>query len=107
MRRNTREVKAALELRPAVSPVQVLVVGNSLLDNGVLFDEASRSLRPDINAARLMVPDTNYYDWYLWTAAAVCRWLASRRRSSPALAATTRGVADSRFVLSLPHVPGP
>ena len=64
MRRNTREVKAALELRPAVSPVQVLVVGNSLLDNGVLFDEASRSLRPDINAARLMVPDTNYYDWY-------------------------------------------
>jgi hypothetical protein len=64
MRRNTREVAAALDLRPTVIPKQVLVVGNSLLDNGVLFDEVSRSLRPDIEASRLMVPDTNYYDWY-------------------------------------------
>ncbi len=64
MRINAREVKAAIALRPTVSPRHVLVVGNSLLDNGVLFDEASRSLRPDIEAARLMVPDTSYYDWY-------------------------------------------
>ena len=64
MRRNAREVKAALALRPSVSPKQVLVVGNSLLDNGVLFDEASRSLRPDIEATRLMVPATTYMDWY-------------------------------------------
>jgi hypothetical protein len=64
MRQNAREVKAALALRPTVSPKKVLIVGNSLLDNSVLFDEVSRSLRPDFEAARLMVPDTNYYDWY-------------------------------------------
>ena len=64
MRFHATEVHAAIELRPTVSPRQVLVCGNSLLDNGVLFDEAARSLRPQIDAERLMVPDTNYYDWY-------------------------------------------
>ena len=65
MRRNIAEVSAALRVRKQADGLKrVIVVGNSLLDNGVRFDDAARSLRPEIDAARVMVPDTNYYDWY-------------------------------------------
>ncbi len=100
MRVHAREVHAAIELRPTVSPQQVLVVGNSLLDNGVLFDEAARSLRPQIEAVRLFVPDTNYYDWYFGLRRLLAEGAAQCCRSRT-LSAATRGVADSRFVFSL------
>jgi hypothetical protein len=64
MRRYVTEVKAAAETRQTGAAKQVIIAGNSLLDKGVLFEEASRSLQPQIDAVRVMVPDTNYYDWY-------------------------------------------
>ena len=48
-RRNTLEVKDILDGRSLNnSAKQVIVVGNSLLDAGIQFDEVRRSLRPGI-----------------------------------------------------------
>jgi hypothetical protein len=48
---------------------QVVVFGNSLLGCGVRFDEARRQLLPDIDARRLRVESTHYFDWYYGTRA--------------------------------------
>ena len=40
------------------------MLGNSLLNAGIRFDEAHALLLPEIDARRLMVFDTTYYDWY-------------------------------------------
>jgi len=50
--------------RPPVSGLQVIVLGNSLLEAGIHFDEARRLLSPDINPRRWVVHDTGYLDWY-------------------------------------------
>src|SRR5207237_7021474 len=42
----------------------VLVVGNSLLDEGVQFDRVREGLREDCDARRLVVEQTCYFDWY-------------------------------------------
>ncbi len=64
-RRLVEEYEAAMESgRPPVAGLQVLVVGNSLLNSGIRFDEAHRSLLPEIDARRWMVLDTGYSDWY-------------------------------------------
>jgi hypothetical protein len=64
-RRLEEEYRDALEVsrRPG-SGLQALVLGNSLLNAGIRFDEAHRLLLPDIDARRLMVFDTSYCDWY-------------------------------------------
>jgi hypothetical protein len=64
-RRLEEEYRAALEVvkRPG-SGLQAVVLGNSLLNAGIRFDEAHRLLLPDIDARRLMVFDTSYCDWY-------------------------------------------
>ena len=59
------ERKAVLAAgRPPVSGLQVIVLGNSLLESGLHFDEARRLLSPDIDTRRWVVHDTSYYDWY-------------------------------------------
>lgn len=42
----------------------VLVLGNSLLKTGVLFDEVHQALLPDADARRLIIESTDFYDWY-------------------------------------------
>jgi hypothetical protein len=42
----------------------VIVLGNSLLNSGVRFDEARRMLAPEIDARRWVVLDTGYPNWY-------------------------------------------
>ena len=46
------------------SGLQALVLGNSLLDAGIRFEEAGHLLTPDIDARRWMVANTDYNDWY-------------------------------------------
>lgn len=43
---------------------QWLVAGNSLLGAGVKFDVLQRELAPQVQANRLLVEDTAYFDWY-------------------------------------------
>ena len=65
MRRDALEVKAVYEVRRrSDSARQVIVAGNSLLEDGIQFDEVRRSLRPAIDATRFVVEASNYYDWY-------------------------------------------
>lgn len=42
----------------------VLVVGNSLLDEGVQFDRVRAALGDQCDARRLVVEQTSYFDWY-------------------------------------------
>jgi len=64
-RRLEEEYRAALEVvKQPGSGLQAIVLGNSLLNAGIRFDEAHRLLLPDIDARRLMVFDTSYCDWY-------------------------------------------
>jgi hypothetical protein len=44
--------------------LQVIVLGNSLLEAGIRFDEARRLLSPEMDARRWVVHDTTYFDWY-------------------------------------------
>jgi hypothetical protein len=43
---------------------QAIVLGNSLLEAGIRFDEARRLLSPEIDARRWVIHDTFYFDWY-------------------------------------------
>lgn len=43
---------------------RVLVVGNSLLDEGVRFDQLRQAFETRYDARRYMVEQTVYYDWY-------------------------------------------
>ncbi len=64
-RRVAEERKSVLAAgRPPASGVQVIVLGNSLLETGLRFDEARRLLAPAIDSRRWVVHDTAYYDWY-------------------------------------------
>jgi hypothetical protein len=42
----------------------VLVIGNSLLLEGVQFDRLQQTLSPEWQAERLVLERTSYYDWY-------------------------------------------
>src|SRR5438552_6110208 len=42
----------------------VLIVGNSLLDEGVRFERVRDGLRQEWDARRFVVENTSYYDWY-------------------------------------------
>ena len=42
----------------------VLLVGNSLLDEGVLLDNLRADLAPDYAVSRLVIEQTHYLDWY-------------------------------------------
>lgn len=64
-RRTHEELSAALQLRPSSpGPRKLLVVGNSLLLEGVDFPALRRTLAPAIDAHRVVVEQTSYLDWY-------------------------------------------
>ena len=44
--------------------MHVLVVGNSLLDEGVQFDRVRTALDDECDARRLVVEQTSYFDWF-------------------------------------------
>jgi hypothetical protein len=59
------EKNAAIALRPELEGKNtVLVVGNSLLENGVDFGQFSQELPANWKAQRFVVLNTGYYDWY-------------------------------------------
>lgn len=47
----------------APQSVRAFVIGNSLLGEGIRFDDARRTLQPDIELNRFLVEDTCYFDW--------------------------------------------
>jgi hypothetical protein len=60
-----REYRASVDTGRAVTTArQTIILGNSLLDAGLQFDQARQALLPDVDAKRLMFADTRYYDWY-------------------------------------------
>jgi hypothetical protein len=65
-RRTVSEYRGAVGIRRGSSPgrLQLLVLGNSLLLEGVEFPGLSRDLRPEIEARRFVVDNTSYLDWY-------------------------------------------
>jgi hypothetical protein len=63
-RRMVQEYAAARAIgQDGVPGRHVLVVGNSLLDEGVQFDSLGRALGSSFDTRRYMVEQTLYYDW--------------------------------------------
>jgi hypothetical protein len=60
------ERQAALAIRhaPPGSPRPLLVVGNSLLLEGIDFPRFAKEVSPTLKASRFVVEQTSYYDWY-------------------------------------------
>ena len=65
-RQTIQEYRLALAMgrNPTNSKRQVLVVGNSLLKEGLRFNDLERALSPDWEARRFVVVQTTYFDWY-------------------------------------------
>ena len=64
-RRTSEEYSRAIALGSRSQPsVRVLVAGNSLLNAGVDFPSLSKALGPEVEARRLVIESTEYYDWY-------------------------------------------
>lgn len=65
-RRMVAEYAAVVRLGddPALGARQMLVVGNSLLLDGVDFPRFVAAMRPEWSATRLAVVDTSFFDWY-------------------------------------------
>jgi len=62
-----REDRAALSIRAGIGGKKsVLIVGNSLLLEGVDFPLLQESLAPQIRASRFAVEQTDYLDCYYW-----------------------------------------
>ena len=63
-RRMVQEYAEAVAIGQDATPGRhVLVVGNSLLDEGVRFDQLREALAGDADVRRYMVEQTVYYDW--------------------------------------------
>ena len=59
------EQAQAVRLKPLVGqPVPVLIVGNSLLLDGVDISALDEKLRPEHRVTRFVVENTSYLDWY-------------------------------------------
>ena len=60
------EYQGAVTLRPGPEPGprRILFVGNSLLNFALKFDQVKPALAPAWEARRLMIEQTNFYDWY-------------------------------------------
>ena len=59
------EQAEAVRLKPLVGqPVPVLIVGNSLLLDGVDISALDEKLRPEHRVTRFVVENTSYLDWY-------------------------------------------
>ncbi|MDQ2945855.1 MAG: hypothetical protein M3Y27_07935, partial [Acidobacteriota bacterium] len=60
------EYRAVLAIKGGSSggPKTLVVLGNSLLLEGVDFPVLKQSLAPDIQATRLVIEQTDYLDWY-------------------------------------------
>lgn len=60
------EYRAVLAIKGSSSggPKTLVVLGNSLLLEGVDFPVLKQSLAPDIQATRLVIEQTDYLDWY-------------------------------------------
>jgi hypothetical protein len=65
-RRIVAEIRGAQQIGcdRRTGQTHVLVVGNSLLDEGVHFDRVRAGLGETCDARRLVVEQTSYFDWY-------------------------------------------
>lgn len=62
--REQREYEAAVAARPSPGRKTVLLLGNSLLGEGVLVDEVRTALAPELDVRRLYVEGTAFYDFF-------------------------------------------
>jgi hypothetical protein len=63
-RRTKTELDAAAAIRNNGTNHTLLLLGNSLLGQGVEMQTLSAMLPPGWNAKRLLIEDTGFYDWY-------------------------------------------
>jgi hypothetical protein len=89
----------------------VLVLGNSLLDEGVLFDRLQQGLTP-WDARRFVVENTYFYDWYyglkrLYREGAKPDVVVLMLTVGQWMPATSRGAYSAQYLFStedLPHI---
>lgn len=62
--REQREYDAAVAARPSAGRQSVLLLGNSLMGEGVRFDDVRAAFEPGMDAYRLYIENTGYYDFY-------------------------------------------
>jgi hypothetical protein len=58
------EYEAAVATKPSRGRKTVLLLGNSLMGEGVRFDDVQAALKPDLDLRRLYVENTDYYDFF-------------------------------------------
>ena len=60
------EYQAAIRVRrvPFSKTKQLLILGNSVVGQGIVFDDLQRTIPPDWSAHRFWIQNTNYTDWY-------------------------------------------
>jgi hypothetical protein len=60
------EYQAAIHIRkmPGSKTKQILILGNSVVGQGIAFDVLQRTIPPDWTAHRFWIQNTNYTDWY-------------------------------------------
>jgi hypothetical protein len=60
------EYQAAIRVRrmPLSKTKQLLILGNSVVGQGIVFDSLQRTIPPDWTAHRFWIQNTNYTDWY-------------------------------------------
>ena len=96
-RRVETETQAAHTLRPFTSDGRptVLLVGNSLLLEGVQLEALQRTLSPQYDVSRLAIEQTHYLDWYF----GLRRLLEEGARPSVIVLALATDQLASRFTL--------
>jgi hypothetical protein len=62
--REQREYDAAVAAKPSDGRKTVLMLGNSLMGEGVRFDDVRAALEPAWDSRKLYIDDTGYYDFF-------------------------------------------
>jgi hypothetical protein len=111
-RRMMQEYVAARAIGQDGAPGRhVLVVGNSLLDEGVRFDRLREALTGGYDTRRYMVEQTVYYDWYyglrrLYREGARPDIVVVMLGTGHWLSPNIRGDYSAQYMMSIEDIPG-
>jgi hypothetical protein len=110
-RRMAQEYREARAIGQDRTPGRhVLVVGNSLLDEGVQFDRLREALATRFDTRRYMVEQTVYYDWYyalrrLYREGARPDIVVMMLGTGHWLSSNIRGDYSAQYLMSLEDIP--